>query len=945
VKKVREVGLSLLIVLLCSLLGQAQQSVATATDVIVPPLVNFSGVLSDGNGKPLTGIVGVTFYLYKEQEGGAPLWLEIQNVTPNSSGHYTVMLGSTTSQGIPANIFASGEAHWLGVQVSGQAEQPRVLLVSAPYALKAGDAETLGGLPASAFVLAAPQNGAASSTAAQSVTGQSVSPATSTDVTTSGGTVNYLPLWDTTSDIVSSVLFQSGTGSTAKIGINTATPASTLDIKGGSTVRGTLSLPATGAATATAGKNSQPLTLAASAYNSSTPAAVSQTFQWQAEPAGNDTATPSATLNLLFGAGTAKPSETGLNIASDGQITFATGQTFPTVTGNETVTGNISSDGSVSATTSFDIGGTPFAFGSIPNGNAFPGFAGNSTMTGKFNLASGWQALNYNTTGSYNTASGPYALYSNTTGSSNTADGYQALASNTTASLNTASGDYALYSNTTGYQNTASGGSALYSNTAGYENTASGYQALAYSTGNSNTATGWRALYSNTTGSNNTALGYAANLGAGNLTNATAIGANATVAESNALVLGSGANVGIGTAAPRSILEAAVSVAEGLGPTITLTNAGGGTGASTSLDFNSYAPATSGTYNPAARILVQDVGSFSDNILFQSNIPGAADNGLQTNMEIFSGGGAQAWGFNAPKGSGVSQGGDAIYALGGSGDLSLSPSFGADGVVGYGGAGVDNGTVGGDGYGGLFVGGANPQGFGGGGDGIYAKAGSGLAGFFDGDVTVDGTLSATTKDFKIDHPLDPANKYLVHASVESSEMMNIYTGNVTTDGEGVAIVQLPDWFEALNTDFRYQLTVIGQFARAIVSREVANHQFSIKTDKPSVKVSWQITGVREDAYAKAHPLVPEQAKDARERGHYIHPQLYGAPEQQSIEWARHPEMMKKLQEVRAQQLAAVQWQRTTTRAAVEPLAVPPGPRTIQPPLRPGPAQQQPAPKK
>src|SRR5277367_6426938 len=120
----------------------------------VPPLLNFSGVLTDVNGKPFTVTVGVTFSLYKDQQGGAPLWLETQDVKPNSAGHYTVTLGSTTSQGIPANIFASGEARWLGTQVQGQAEQPRVLLVSAPYALKAGDAETVGGRPASSFMLA-----------------------------------------------------------------------------------------------------------------------------------------------------------------------------------------------------------------------------------------------------------------------------------------------------------------------------------------------------------------------------------------------------------------------------------------------------------------------------------------------------------------------------------------------------------------------------------------------------------------------------------------------------------------------------------------------------------------------------------------------------------------------------------------------------------------------
>src|SRR5581483_4488123 len=112
--------------------------------------------------------------------------------------------------------------------------------------------------------------------------------------------------------------------------------------------------------------------------------------------------------------------------------------------------------------------------------------------------------------------------------------------------------------------------------------------------------------------------------------------------------------------------------------------------------------------------------------------------------------------------------------------------------------------------------------------------------------------------FQIDHPLDPANKYLTHACIESSERLNVYSGNVTTDGAGRANVLLPDWLEALNEDFRYQLTVIGQFAQAIVAQEIAHGQFAIQTDKPFVKVSWQVTGVRKDAYAKAHPLPVEQ---------------------------------------------------------------------------------------
>jgi hypothetical protein len=172
-----------------------------------------------------------------------------------------------------------------------------------------------------------------------------------------------------------------------------------------------------------------------------------------------------------------------------------------------------------------------------------------------------------------------------------------------------------------------------------------------------------------------------------------------------------------------------------------------------------------------------------------------------------------------------------------------------------------------------------------------------------GTVQIDGDLNVHgQKNFQIDDPLDPANRYLYHSAVESSEMMNIYTGNVTTNEHGDATVQVPAWFEALNGDFRYQLTVIGQFAQAIVASEIRDSKFSIKTDKPSVKVSWQVTGVRQDAYAKAHPLVVEQDKQASERGYYLHPELFGQPRTKGINYARqHPAPVKEAEAGRAGQ--------------------------------------------
>src|SRR5215471_9982056 len=165
----------------------------------IPKLIRFSGVARDLDGKPLSGVIGISFSLYAEQTGGAALWMEIQNVQADASGHYSVLLGSTKPEGLPAEIFNSEQARWIGVQVEQQAEQPRTLLVSAPYALKAADAETLGGLPASAFVLAAPANSNAATTTPV-VPDTTVTSAPAAATVTGSGTANFVPLWTSTSN-------------------------------------------------------------------------------------------------------------------------------------------------------------------------------------------------------------------------------------------------------------------------------------------------------------------------------------------------------------------------------------------------------------------------------------------------------------------------------------------------------------------------------------------------------------------------------------------------------------------------------------------------------------------------------------------------------------------------------------------------------------------------
>ncbi len=216
----------------CVLPMDAQQPAAASANLAVPPMVNFSGLLTDANGKPLTGTVGVTFYLYQESQGGAPLWMETQNVQADKVGHYSVALGSTSSQGLPLNLFAAGEARWLAVQPQGQSERPRVLLLSVPYALKALDAETLGGKPISAFLQATTGTSASTSSAQ----GSSAPPL---GTITGAGVKGFLPMFTAARVIKDSKVFQNAAGD---IGVNNNAPAANLDVTGTEDVRDTLQL-------------------------------------------------------------------------------------------------------------------------------------------------------------------------------------------------------------------------------------------------------------------------------------------------------------------------------------------------------------------------------------------------------------------------------------------------------------------------------------------------------------------------------------------------------------------------------------------------------------------------------------------------------------------------------------------------------------------------------
>ncbi len=820
----------------------AQQSASSTELSAVPPLVNFAGTLSDINGKPIVGVTGVTFLLYKDQQGGSPLWMEAQTVTTDENGHYSVTLGAASAAGLPTSLFPSGESRWLAVQPHGETEQPRVLMLSVPYALKAGDASTVGGLPASAFMLAnsgatSKGSSATSSPATSNAAGKAAPPAN--PAVTGKGTLNYIPLWDSASDIVNSVMFQKS----SDIGISTTTPAAPLDVNGKTDIRDTLTL------------------------------------------------FPKNTDNTLAVSGTS------FKVSSTGLVTFISGQTFPgtgkgTITGITTSTGSGLSGGGTTGTLSLKVPSAGITNAMLQNSavtlNAST--AGGLTVPGAMTLGSTYtiglktcsinQILQYN--GSvWNCASaGAGTITGVTAGSDLTGGGTtgtvtlnldttkvpQLATANTFSGAETFNGNVGIgaapFSNN--YTPLALGGSTTFGTWLSLANTSSGGHTWNFLTAGSGNAEG------------------AGNLGITDLTGTSTIWleANANVTQNLAVTGSSGA----------SIIDA-----DYLGA-----NAGAGT---PGLRFGGSSSGETIVSNRGFALNRYGLDFYTEFLprfsITQSGQAGLGTQIPRNQLDVISAStgysAIYAQGGNAPSGSNET-GGDGMYTFAGDGDLTAGQSTGGAGIAGYGGTGSDLG-----GAGAVFTGGGVTEGSSRPGDGIDAFAGGPtsdfgpFAGYFDGDVYVNGDVSNESVHSRIDHPLDPANKYLSHSTVVSSEMKTMYDGTVTTDASGQAVVELPDWFEALNRDFRYQLTVIGQFAQAIVATKISNHQFAIRTDKPNVEVSWQVTGIRQDAWANAHRTPVELEKPDREKGFYLHPELYGAAEEQGMLWARNPEMMKRRQ--------------------------------------------------
>ena len=878
----------------------------------IPHLINYQGILFNlSSGQPVAdNTYSITFSIYDASAGGSAIWSENQSVT-TKNGLYDVLLGSRTA--LTAAIL-SGSEKYLGIKVGSDPEMtPLKRIVSVAYAIACEETDKVDGRHASEFADAAHNHDDRYFT--------------ETELNTSDGNPpnqgSNRMSWNNLTDVPNG--FVDGTDNTAggwiddgaavrletstdNVGIGTSSPNSKLEVAGSiHSTTGGFKFPdgTTQLTAATGGANSWNLT-------------------------GNGSTTPG--INFL---GTTDDKALELKVNTLRALRLEPNTTSPNILGG--YSGNTITAGRYGATiggggNSSNINSITGSYSTVSGGEgntassdrAVVGGGQDNTASSSFTtVGGGWQ----------NQATGPYTVVSG--GSSNTASGEYAAVGG--GYHNTASGRSPHVA--AGEQNAASAAYASVGGGLGNEVTAQ-YGTIAgcgrsdandEATRNKVTET-YGAIGGggkNRAGNDNTNDADApyATVSGGYDNKASSLGTfvgggygNEASNTNSAVAAGLGNKargvksfVGGGWSHDASGEDAAIgggmgNIASGWGSTI-----GGGHSHIASGNFSTIC---GGINNDATSYAATVAGGSDNSAAGWGTVCGGATNTVSGEYAVIGGGRNNiASGYSATVPGGMSNTALGQYSFAGgrrakanhngvfvwadNTDADFSSAMDNEFIIrakngmsvtsnntAYGGR-VDNQTGGGDGFralanvsNGLNWGalwavnyGTSPA--------LYAYATQ--AGYFQGNVTITGTLSKGGGGFKIDHPLDPIHKYLNHSFVESPDMKNVYDGVIELDSQGEAWVELPNWFSALNRDFCYQLTAIGTPGPDLfIAAEIANNRFKIAGGKAGMKVSWQVTGIRQDAFANAHRIPIEEDKSTNDRGKYMHPGDYGVSETMGI---------------------------------------------------------------
>jgi hypothetical protein len=934
----RRLDISVSLAVLAIVLVSSSFAQQTST-ITVPNLIRYGGTLKDAQSAPLaSSTVGVTFAIYSQQEGSAAIWMETQNVTTDAGGNYSVLLGSTTATGLPGDLFSQQEQRWLGVQVEGQAEQPRVMMVSVPYAFKAHEAETLAGRSVSDFVLAA----GASSTSGGGTGGQAT-PAVGAGSGSNGSASNGAPpppdgptnfSGSTTDQIVAVTQSSTGAGLVAS--------APTLGIKGMATDPSATAYGVQGVAIGTAGVGLIGTASSMTGFTYGLRGTSSSMSGTGVRGVAN--AMSGSTIGVSGYVSSATGTAGVFNNAAGGNILVGqnSGATKFTVNGS----GNVNAAGGF---TGSGTGITGITFSQLTGqlaSSQFTGtYSGAVTLSNPGNSFSGSSFTGGTFTGSGSGLTGiPFANLSGTLGNaqftgtyanavtlSNSSNSFTGNGMGLTGVKPAAGSSNYIQNTMTQQMGMASfniNGSGILSGTlvanagvsamlttgtgAAVSGTATVTSGTVYGVSGQTASPGGTAVY----GTNMAMSGNAYGVVGKSLSN-TGVGVYGWASSMSGNDSGVVGQTDSTTDFASGVFGVATSLNGGqtygvVGSTnSTAQNASGvygNTGNSTSGPVNGVFGVTNssdgnadGVYGLAINGSAEGVvgvarGATGTGVWGKANSTTGANYGVygqsasSTGYGVYGNATSTATGFSVGV-YGQSANGDALHglttAVNGSGVAGFSNSNGTGNTNGVAGinmatsgnsVGVYGETASPDGVGGLFentAGGLILLGRVVQSTNLFTVDGSGN-GFFAGNLNVSGTLTKGGGSFKIDDPIDPANKTLSHSFVESPDMMNIYNGIARLDARGEAWVEMPEYFEALNRDFRYQLTSVGApQPHLYIAREVEGNRFKIAGGKAGVKVSWQVTGIRQDVWANAHRIPNEEDKQDK-RGTYLYPELYGA---------------------------------------------------------------------